>query len=124
MKNQIHEEDGDSKFWIIVDEAHWIKKDQMALVLRFIDKKGFIQEQYFNIMHVKDTATLILKNELCVVLSWHNLNVSNICGQMYDDASNMREEWNGLKALFLSDCPYAYYVHWFSHRLNLALVVA
>jgi len=41
----------------------------MALVLRFIDKKGFIQEQYFNIMHVKDTATLILKNELCVVLS-------------------------------------------------------
>ncbi|XP_021768819.1 uncharacterized protein LOC110733079 [Chenopodium quinoa] len=36
----------------------------------------------------------------------------------------MRGEWNGLQALFLSDCPYAYYVHCFAHRLQLALVAA
>ena len=33
-------------------------------------------------------------------------------------------EWNGLQALFLKDCPYAYYVHCMTHRLQLALVTA
>ena len=36
----------------------------------------------------------------------------------------MRGEWNGLQALFLKDCPYAYYVHCMAHRLQLALVTA
>lgn len=52
------------------------------------------------------------------------LNVQNLRGQGYDGASNMRGEWNGLQALFLRDCPYAYYVHYFAHRLQLALVKA
>ena len=30
--------------------------------------------------------------------------------------------WNGLQALILNDCPYAYYIHCFAHRLQLALV--
>ena len=29
--------------------------------------------------------------------------------------------WNGLQALILNDCPYAYYIHCFAHRLQLAL---
>ena len=33
-------------------------------------------------------------------------------------------EWNGLQALILNDCPYAYYVHCLAHRLQLALVAA
>ncbi|GKC16194.1 zinc finger MYM-type protein 1-like protein [Tanacetum coccineum] len=45
-----------------------------------------------------------------------------LCGQGYDGASNMRGEWNGLQALVCKDCPYAYYVHCFAHRLQLALV--
>ena len=61
---------------------------------------------------------------MSVVLSRHNLDVSNIRGQGYDGASNMRGEWNGLQALFLNDNPYAYYVHCFAHRLQLALVAA
>ncbi|GKE31572.1 zinc finger MYM-type protein 1-like protein, partial [Tanacetum coccineum] len=42
----------------------------------------------------------------------------------YDGASNMRGEWNGLQALVCKDCPYAYYVHCFAHRLQLALGAA
>jgi hypothetical protein len=34
----------------------------------------------------------------------------------------MPGEWNGLQALFLRECPYAYYVHCFAHKLQLALV--
>jgi hypothetical protein len=50
--------------------------------------------------------------------------VKDIRGQGYDGASNMRGEWNGLKALILQECPYAYYIHCLAHQLQLALVAA
>jgi hypothetical protein len=34
----------------------------------------------------------------------------------------MKGELNGLQVLFLKECPYAYYVHCYAHRLQLALV--
>ena len=45
-------------------------------------------------------------------------------GQGYASASSMHGACNGLQALFLWDCPYAYYVHYFAHRLQLTLVSA
>ncbi|XP_050278132.1 uncharacterized protein LOC126719641 [Quercus robur] len=96
----------------------------MAIILRFVDKEGFIKERFFHVMYVKDTTALTLKNEICAVLSCYNLHIENIQGQGYDGASNMRGEWNGLQALFLKDCLYAYYVHCMAHRLQLALVTA
>ena len=36
----------------------------------------------------------------------------------------MRDMWNGLQVLILNDCPYAYYIHCFAHRLQLTLVKA
>ena len=50
--------------------------------------------------------------------------MQNLRGQGYDGASNMKGELNGLQALFLKECPYAYYVHCYAHRLQLALVAA
>jgi hypothetical protein len=125
VRNAIREEIGDSKFCIIVDEARdESKKEQMAIVLRFVDKDGFIQERFFDVVHVKDTSASTLKNEISIVLSQHCLDIQNIRGQGYDGASNMRGEWKGLQSLFLNDCPCAYYVHCFAHRLQLALVAA
>ncbi|XP_059458276.1 uncharacterized protein LOC132187858 [Corylus avellana] len=74
----------------------------MAIILRFVDKDGFIRERFFHIVHVKDTSASTLKKEICVVLSRYNLQIENIRGQGYDGASNMRGEWNGLQALFLA----------------------
>ncbi|OMO50321.1 hypothetical protein COLO4_38128 [Corchorus olitorius] len=92
--------------------------------LSFLDRDGFVRERFFDIVHVKNAAALTLKNEICGVLSRHNLLVENMQGQGYDGASNMCGEWHGLHALFLNDCPFAYYVHCFAHRLQLALVAA
>ena len=36
----------------------------------------------------------------------------------------MRGEWNGLQTLVTEDCLFAYYIHCFAHRLQLALVTA
>ena len=67
---------------------------------------------------------MTVKKEISYILSRYCLDIQNIRGQGYDGASNMRGEWNGLQALFLNDCPYAYYIHCFAHRLQLALVAA
>jgi hypothetical protein len=122
---QFHEKIGNSKFYIIINEARdESKREQIAIILRFVNKDGFIQERFFDIVHVKDTSASTLKDSISYVLSQNGLNIQNIRGQGYDDASNMRGEWKGLQALFLNDCPYAYYVHCFAHRLQLALIVA
>jgi hypothetical protein len=123
VRDAIREEIGDAKFCIIIDETRdESKKEQMAIILRFVDKDGFLNERFFHIVHVRDTTALTLKREICAVLSRFNLHIENIRGQGYDGASNMHGEWNGLQALFLKDCPYAYYVHCLAHRLQLALV--
>ncbi|XP_074265173.1 uncharacterized protein LOC141587597 [Silene latifolia] len=82
----------------------------MTVVLRFVDKNGYIQERLFDLIHVKETNALYLKGAIEKCLLAHKLNIENIRGQGYDGASNMRGEWSGLKALFLNECPYAYYL--------------
>jgi hypothetical protein len=96
----------------------------MVVILRFVDVDGFVQERFFDIIHVTDTSAMTLKNKLLSVLSPYNLEIENIRGQGYDGASNMRVQWNGLQALVLRDNPCAYYVHCYAHRLQLALVAA
>ncbi|XP_026439587.1 zinc finger MYM-type protein 1-like [Papaver somniferum] len=124
VKKEIREEIGDRKFCLIVDEAsdESKKKEKMAIVLRFVDKNGLIQERFFGLVHVSDTTALTLKQEIYSVLTENGLDVQNIRGQGYDGASNMRGEWHGLQALIMKDCPYAYYIHCLAHRLQLALV--
>ncbi|XP_075507303.1 uncharacterized protein LOC142544109 [Primulina tabacum] len=99
-------------------------KEQMAIILRFVNAYGFLRERFFQIVHVHDTTAATLKKEICDVLTIYNLEIHNMRGQGYDGASNMSGAFNGLQALFLKDCPYAYYVHCFAHRLQLALVAA
>jgi hypothetical protein len=96
----------------------------MTLVLRFVDKDGVLQERFFDCIHLKNTKALTLKQKLSHVLSSHSFDVQNLRGQGYDGASNMKRELNGLQALFLRECPYAYYVHCYAHCLQLALVAA
>ena len=70
VRKHIREEIGDSKFCIVVDEARdESKREQMALVFRFVDTNGFIQERFFDLVHVRDTTSLTLKKELYAILS-------------------------------------------------------
>jgi hypothetical protein len=63
VQYKIHKDIGDSKFCIIVDDTRdEFKREQIAIVLRFVNKDGFIQEHFFDLVHVKDTSALILKN--------------------------------------------------------------
>ncbi|CAN1247460.1 Zinc finger MYM-type protein 1 [Linum perenne] len=94
----------------------------MALILRFVNSAGILTERFFAIKGVSETSLETLKQVICDVLSQYNLQVDKLRGQGYDGASNMSGQFNGLKALFLKDCPYAYFVHYFAHTLQLTLV--
>ncbi|KAI3462487.1 hypothetical protein Pfo_019150 [Paulownia fortunei] len=95
----IKKEIGDANYCLIMNESrNESKREQMAFVLRFVNKEGFILERLFDVVYVDDTKTSTLKREI----------------SSYDGASTMREDWNDLQALFLNEFPYAYY-HFFLH---------
>ncbi|XP_060170421.1 uncharacterized protein LOC132601341 [Lycium barbarum] len=122
IKAIIEDLDGDY-FGILVDESKDIShKEQMALVLRYVDKKGEVIERFVGIVHVNDTSARSMKETVYSFLSDHSLSPSQIRGQGYDGASNMQGELNGLKSLILRDTPSAYSTHCFAHQLQLTLV--
>ena len=99
VRAAIREEIGIFSFCLIIDEARdESKREQMTIMLRFVDKYGHVQERFFDPIHVVDTY-LTLKKEISSVLSRHCLDIQNLRGQGYDGASNMHGEWNGLHAL-------------------------
>ena len=87
-------------FSILVNESRDISvKEQMSLVLRYVNKKGTIIERFLGIVHVASTTALSLKCAIECLLCEQNLSLSNLRGQGYDGASNMQSDINGLKTL-------------------------
>jgi hypothetical protein len=81
VQKLIREEIGTSKFCIMVDEARdESKKEQMAIAIRFVNKEGLIKERFLDLVHVKDTTALTLKNSICVVLTANTLSIEDIRG--------------------------------------------
>ncbi|XP_012831245.1 PREDICTED: uncharacterized protein LOC105952257 [Erythranthe guttata] len=82
---------GDSPFCLMVDEARDISmKEQMALVIRYVDKCGSVIERFLGVEHVTDTSALTLKATIDNVFSRYGLSISKLRGQGYGGASNMR----------------------------------
>lgn len=120
--NAIIIELGDALFSILLDESRDVSmKEQMAVALRYIDKRGNVIERFLGIQHVTSTSALSLKNAIEDLFSTHDLSISRLRGKGYDGASNMRGEFNGLKTLILNENGSAYY-HCFGHLLQLTLV--
>ncbi|XP_070055208.1 uncharacterized protein [Nicotiana tomentosiformis] len=94
----------------------------MALALRYVDKKGQVNEPFIGLVRVGDTSAKSLKEAIYSLLLKHSLNLSKIRGQGYDGASNMQGKVDGLKALILEQTPSAYCIHYFVHQLQLTLV--
>ncbi|XP_023745466.1 uncharacterized protein LOC111893639 [Lactuca sativa] len=91
VRKMICAEINGGKFCLLVDEARdQSNKEQMSIVLRFLNKDGFIMERFFGLVHVPDTTAKTLKNAIYSVLSRNNLDLKSIRGQGYDGANNMR----------------------------------
>ncbi|XP_022883733.1 zinc finger MYM-type protein 1-like [Olea europaea var. sylvestris] len=93
--NVIVKDVGNSLFSIIVDESCDVSmKEQMSIVLRYVDNSGHVNECFIGIEHVTSTTTLSLKATIDKVFSRYNLSMSRLRGQGYDGASNMQDVIN------------------------------
>ncbi|XP_071707423.1 uncharacterized protein [Rutidosis leptorrhynchoides] len=123
VEKAIAKEIGNEFFAILVDESRDVScKEQMSLVLRFVNNEGVVVERFIGIKQVSDTSALSLKSAIYSMLLGQGLSPCSIRGQGYDGASNMSGAFNGLKTLIMKESQSAHFIHCFAHQLQLALV--
>ncbi|XP_042458776.1 zinc finger MYM-type protein 1-like [Zingiber officinale] len=114
---------GDRWFTLLLDEARDCSvKEQMTVVIRYVNKHGEVIERFMVVVHVATTTAACLKEAIDSLFAKYGLPVARLRGQGYDGASNMSGEFNGLKSLIMIENPYALYVHCFAHQLQLVVV--
>ncbi|XP_042396810.1 zinc finger MYM-type protein 1-like [Zingiber officinale] len=114
---------GDRWFTLLLDEARDCSvKEQMAVVIRYVNKHGEVIERFMTVVHVATTTTACLKEAIDSLFAKYGLSVARLRGQGYDGALNISGEFNGLKSLIMKENPYALYVHCFVHQLQLVVV--
>ena len=85
---------GDKSFSIMVDKARdFSVKEQMAVVIRYVNKRGEIIERFLGLVHVRETSTKCLKEAIESLFAKYGLSLSRLRGQGYDGAANMRGEF-------------------------------
>ena len=86
----IIEDVGDGFISLMVDESRDNSvKEQMAVVLRYVNKHGQVIERFIGVEHVTNTCSQNLKNVIDKLFARHGLSISKLKGQGYDGASNM-----------------------------------
>ncbi|CAN6712984.1 unnamed protein product [Malus baccata var. baccata] len=66
-------------------------KEQMAVVLRYVNKKGEAIEKFLDVQHVSSTTSSLLEDAIERLFATTNLSMSKLRGPGYDGVSNMRE---------------------------------
>ncbi|KAH7668896.1 Ribonuclease H-like protein, partial [Dioscorea alata] len=86
----------DKYFSLMIDEARDVSvKEQMGVVLRYVNKNGYVIEWFLAMVHVSDTSAISLKNAIAYLFAKHGV---------------------------LKENPYARYIHCFVHQLQLVIV--
>ncbi|XP_066916669.1 52 kDa repressor of the inhibitor of the protein kinase-like [Clytia hemisphaerica] len=98
------------------------QKEQLSVVLRYVDNSFDIKEDFVGFVHLKDGLTgKALSNAIVKRVSDLKLDIMNCRGQGYDGAGSVSGEKNGAVAHILRLNRLALYTHCFSHRLSLAV---
>jgi hypothetical protein len=107
----------------MADECHDLSnKEQMSIVLRYLDPKFVIQEKFVGFVHLKDGMTgEAIANAILSFLARFGLDIMNCRGQGYDGAGAIAGKVNGCASRILRINSKAIFTHCFCHRLNLAV---
>lgn len=82
-----------SLFSILMDESKdFSNKEQMAIVLGYVDTSGCVKECFVGIVHVSNTSAISLLKGIEDTFTKLGLNIDRLRGQGYDGASNMKGE--------------------------------
>lgn len=107
-------------FSIIVDSTPDVSHvDQLSIVIRYVDNKGFPQERFLGFLDNTGHKSEQLTDAVLSTLALYQLDTDNLRGQSYDNASNMSRAYSGLQTRIKQVCPLAKYTPCAAHSLNL-----
>lgn len=98
------------------------KKEQLSLIIRFIDKDFCIHEKTLGCFHLLNSNADSLCQEIQKIVTENHLDLNMRIAQCYDGASVMSGVYSGVQQKVSLTVPHAIYVHCCAHRLNLCLV--
>ena len=97
-------------------------KENLSLVLRYVDSSKNIREEFVGYRLCGDETTGNAIRVLIINLVRDlGLTMDNCRGQSYDGAGNMAGRYVGASTLIQHQFPKAIYVHCMNHRLNLCV---
>lgn len=99
------------------------RKEQVSFIIRYVcHNTGSIFERLLAIRESPNTCGYDLFSLFINVMEKYNIDwISDLVGQSYDGASNMRGMYNGLQALVKAKNKHATFVWCHAHRLNLVV---
>ena len=108
---------------IIADEARdCSNKEQMSLVLRYVDSNLDIREDFVSFVLCENGLTeKNLAPALIKKIDSLGFKIENCRGQVYDGVGNVAGPKSGLAAEITHPNSKAFYMHCFNHRLNLSV---
>ena len=110
-------------FSVMADEAmDSSQKEQLSLVLRYINSSYDVQEEFVGFVHLKDGLSgKAIADSIVKKVTDLGLDIMNCRVQGYDRAGAVAGHKNGASAHILRICRKLIYIHCFSHRLSLAI---
>ena len=100
-------------------------KEQLPLVIRFVDRTNSIREEFVEFIFCDSGTTgVALAGKILEALERYGLNLHGLCGQGYDGAGNMAGKCRGAAACIQASHPKSVFVHCAAHTLNLCVVAA
>lgn len=112
-------------FGLLMDGSQDIStKEQISVVVRYINDTNGIVEHTISFFNAKDTSGKAIYETLRKVLAGIGLSLSNVIGCSFDGAQNMRSEAIGVNAYIKQNNINCIYIWCLIHRFNLAVKVA
>lgn len=94
--------------------------DQLSFIFRYVCSKTHVPiERFLAFLPMFGHTANAMENMVVDFINKCNLDVKNIRGQSYDNASNMAGKYSGLQARIKSLCKFAAFAPCAGHSLNL-----
>jgi len=119
LENILKEVQTAKYFSIIVDSTPDISHtDQLSFVIRYV-LDGYPKERFMCFLENTGHKSEQLADSVLTTLALYNIDLANLRGQSYDNASNMSGAYSGLQARIKEVNPLAEYSPCAAHSLNL-----
>jgi hypothetical protein len=129
IRDKILEEVREAEYFAVcADEAADVSnREQMPLIVRFVDKQGKIGEEFLEFILCDEGVTgLAIANKITSTMQCqtYGLDLNFLRGQSYDGAASMAGKCQGAAVRIQANYPKALYFHCAAHILNLCVVGA